>query len=245
MAKKSEIKVGVISDVHVPFHDKRSCKIALDYLQESKLDKLVLMGDILDFVAISRYGKSLKRRAALSDEINEGLQFLAEVREKFPKTEIIFTKGNHEDRWDRYISDHAPEFRDLPALRLENMLELEKLNIKYVKDKFKINGMIFYHGDGRCSRNGGYTVTAWMNHFMNSVIIGHIHRQAIIYKRYGTGQTMLGVENPCLAQLDPEYDKGGTCNWQQGGTILTMNHNSHVNVPYPFRIEGSKLYGAM
>jgi UDP-2,3-diacylglucosamine pyrophosphatase LpxH len=245
MSKKPELRVGVLSDIHVPFQDKKATKMALEYLENSNLDKLVLLGDIADFLAVSRYGKSLHRRASLNDELEQTKDFLADVRDRFPKTDIIYTKGNHEDRWDRYVTDRAPEFGELGILRLPKVLELKKMGIKWEKDKFCLNGMIFYHGDGRCSRNAGYTATAWMNHFMKSCIIGHIHRSAVIYKRYGTGQTMVGVENPCLCELDPEYDKGGTCNWQHGGTLLLMNTGSHINTPYPFRIEGNKIYGTI
>ena len=118
MSKRSELRVGVLSDIHVPFHDKKATKMALDYLENAGLDKLVLLGDIADFIAVSRYGKSLRRRASLVDEIDQTISFLDEVKARFPKTELIYTKGNHEDRWDRYITDHAPEFGELDILRL-------------------------------------------------------------------------------------------------------------------------------
>ena len=237
--------VGVISDIHIPFEDKRATAIALDYLESLKLDKLVLLGDIVDFMAISRFSRTLWRRAQLQDELDEAVGFLDDVKKRFKKQEILFLKGNHEDRWDRYLIDRAPEFQSVREFDLKSMLKLKDLGIKWVEDKIKMNGMIFYHGDGRCSRNSGYTVSAWMRHFCQSTIIGHIHRQAVVHKRYGVGDIMVGIENGCLCEMDPDYEKSGTSDWQHGGTVLLMDSSSHVNTPYQFQIIGNKLYGSI
>jgi predicted phosphodiesterase len=245
MARKTELKVGVISDVHCPYQDKKATKMALDYLEGHKLDKLFLLGDIIDFISISKFGTSLKRKSGLRDEVNETIQFLSDVKKRFPKTELIYTRGNHEERWDKYIIDHAPALEEVEGMRVQDVLKLKDLGIKWVPDKIRLNRMIFYHGTGRCSANAGATVKAWMDALYSSVIIGHIHRQAVISKRVGMGEEVIGVENPCLCEMDPDYIKGGTANWQQGGTLLTMNLNTYVNTPYPFRIENKKLYGAI
>ena len=246
MTRKGKQLVGVIGDIHVPFQDKRSTKLALDYLSSLKLDKLVLIGDLFDFLSISSYRRTLLSRANLSEELEQAKEFLSDLRKKMGRgVEMVYLKGNHEDRWNRYLSDRAPELEGVNHFDLKSILDLKSFNIKWVPKKWIYNGMIFYHGDGRCSRNSGYTVTSWIRHFKQSTIIGHIHRLGVVYNRCGDGRVMVGIENGCLCEMDPDYEKSGTSDWQHGGTVLEMDINSHVNFPHQFQILGSKVYGCI
>jgi hypothetical protein len=50
-------RVGILSDVHVPYHDEVAVLAAVHHLAELGLDALLLNGDIGDFYALSRWIK--------------------------------------------------------------------------------------------------------------------------------------------------------------------------------------------
>ncbi len=241
MGSKTKKLVGVISDIHIPFEDPLALRLSLEYLKELDIDELMLMGDIVDFLAISRFNKTLERRASLNNEIEQSLTFLDNVRMMFKKIPITYIKGNHENRWDTYLIEKSPELLGVRGMSFREKMCLKELNIRWEEKKVIENDMVFYHGEGRSGKYAGDTVKHWMHHFMSSVIIGHIHKQAVIYQRTGTGKNIVGIENPALCLLDPDYEKSGTCNWQQGGTVIEMDFSKKINTPYPFRIQDGEL----
>ena len=54
--------VGILSDVHVPYHSEIAVAAAVGYLKDQELSGLLLNGDIADFYAISRYMKDPRQR---------------------------------------------------------------------------------------------------------------------------------------------------------------------------------------
>jgi len=241
--RKTKLK-GVISDIHVPFHDVAATAQAIEYLKDAGIDELTLLGDICDFMAVSRFSRSLERRAGLKYELDSTIEFLDVVRQTFKKIKINYVCGNHEERWEKYLMDKSPELIGLEGMTIQEKLRLKDFNIQWHETKYIDNDMVFYHGVGRSSGDAGGSVKLWLNHFMTSVIIGHVHKQAVLYKRTGTGRVLVGIENPTLSQLDPEYEPTGTSNWQQGGTVLLMDYANNVNIPYPFQICNGKLYAS-
>ena len=60
--------VGILSDVHVPYHSEIAVAAAVGFLKEQNLAGLLLNGDIADFYAISRYMKDPKQRDFKGDQ---------------------------------------------------------------------------------------------------------------------------------------------------------------------------------
>lgn len=50
-------KIGVLSDIHFPYHNLEALRVAIAYLREQEIDCLYLNGDIFDFYSISRHEK--------------------------------------------------------------------------------------------------------------------------------------------------------------------------------------------
>lgn len=242
---KTKKRVGVLSDIHLPFEDPVALPLAIEYLKEHRIQELFLNGDICDFLAISRFNKTLERRAALRVELDSTLEFLAHLKRTFRGIPIRYIKGNHESRWDRFLIESSPELIGLPGMSLPERLKLKEFDITWHEDKIIENDLVFYHGEGRSSREAGGSVKMWLRHFMASVIIGHIHKQAVIYQRTGTGRVIVGIENPALCLMDPEYEHTGTCNWQQGGTIIDMDFSKKINTPHPFQIQEGEVFGSL
>jgi hypothetical protein len=55
-------RVGILSDVHVPYHDEIALRAAVDRLAGERIDALVLNGDCADFYGISRWEKDPSKR---------------------------------------------------------------------------------------------------------------------------------------------------------------------------------------
>jgi len=55
--------------------------------------------------------------------------------------------------------------------------------------------------------------------YWESFIQGHVHRAGIVYKT-AWSKLAVGIENPCLCRLDPEYIGRKATNWQSGFTSI-------------------------
>ena len=123
-------RTGIVNDLHIPYHDKTAVDLVLNAFDSIKIDRLIINGDLLDFYNIHMHGpKSPTVQEDLLEEIMQGQAFLSDLRKKFPKIEIIYLFGNHENRLDRFILKNAKAFWNI--LRLEKMLDLKRFNIDY------------------------------------------------------------------------------------------------------------------
>jgi hypothetical protein len=126
--------VGILSDIHVPFHSEVALQAAVGHFKTVGIDALILNGDTCDFYAISRWIKDPKKRD-FRGEITAATQLLAWLRQEFPGVPIIFKSGNHEERWRHWLWQHAPEISDDPRMGLDQWLELAEHGIELVEDQ--------------------------------------------------------------------------------------------------------------
>ena len=114
-------KFVVISDLHIPYQDEEAIKAFLRFIKQNPVDTVILNGDILDMYDCSSFDKDPDRINSLQEELNLATKFFAKLRKMLPKAEIVFIKGNHEYRLERYLMKH-PELFSLEALKLPNLL---------------------------------------------------------------------------------------------------------------------------
>ena len=82
-------EILVLSDIHIPFHDKKALNIALQYAKDC--DTILLNGDIIDFYGLSRFIKN-PEKSFINHEIEIAKEFLQMLRSNF-KGEILFKVG--------------------------------------------------------------------------------------------------------------------------------------------------------
>ena len=92
----AEIETVFLPDCHVPYLDERAWYKALDFIEESDPNDVVILGDFLDFYYLSSYDK-FPGFKAVGDEIAEGKLRLQELRQVF-KGVVVYCEGNHEYR---------------------------------------------------------------------------------------------------------------------------------------------------
>ncbi len=117
-------RVGIVSDIHVPYHSERAWEAAMRKLAENECDGILINGDFCDFYRISRYEKDPGARS-FADELRMCIEGLEWIRAWFPKARIVLKEGNHEERWDHFIWTRAPELYNVEACRIQELLKLK------------------------------------------------------------------------------------------------------------------------
>ncbi len=125
----------VLSDVHLPFHDKKTVELAIDEAKKHKVKGVLLNGDILDQHELSRFEKSPSDPRYV-DEIKMGRQFLAYLRYHLPRARIVWKDGNHEERLFSYLVSKAPALFGLDVITLPLLLDFARYKVAdYVSDR--------------------------------------------------------------------------------------------------------------
>ena len=164
-------KFVVVSDIHFPFQDDNAIKAFFKFLKEHTVDTIILNGDILDFYDVSSFDKDPDRINSLQKEINLAKRFFKRLREVSPNSKIIFIKGNHSERLERYLKKH-PELYSLDVLKLPNLLGLQEFDIEYADKYYKLGSLKITHGS-IVRKFSGYTAHAEMDKNDCSGISGH------------------------------------------------------------------------
>ena len=122
-------KIGILSDVHIPYHDEAALQIALEYLYKEGIDALYLNGDIADMYSVSRWERDPRLRD-FPGEMESVRDFLGMLAENFQN--IVFKEGNHEERYERLIFSQMPDLVGLSEFDLAELLHLRKLGITHL-----------------------------------------------------------------------------------------------------------------
>lgn len=176
------MRVGVIADLHLP-HDRPGY---LEFVQDSfeawQVDKIVFIGDVIDFHAISFHDIDPHGRSA-EDERCEALQRLDAWKESFP--EALVTIGNHDARAIRkaqaagipshFLKDYA-EVWDTPSWDWQLVHEVE--------------GVLYEHGTGTSGKDAAYNRAIERR---QSVVMGHTHTYPGVKWHCGPRDMIFGV----------------------------------------------------
>lgn len=223
----------ILSDIHIPYHDQAALAIALEFARDWKPTVIVLNGDILDAQEISSHPKDKHNPITFQDEINEARQFLRVLRHDHKKARIYYTMGNHENRLERYLTQHAPELSSVTSLALDELLDLQALGIEFIDQRCKLIVPPFeiFHGS-IIRKDAGNSVRGHMTRRGGSVAMGHTHRMGIVARTDRNG-VHWGVENGHLSDPDPDWTHDP--DWQQGfscieetdGVVSIRQHHIH------------------
>lgn len=231
-------RIGVLNDVHGPWNDEKATKLCLDVLKDIEVDEIILNGDILDFYNINAHGpKHPDIRQNLDDEIDWGIEFFSNLRKQFPDIPILFIFGNHEWRLGRFIMNNCPTFWNM--LRLEKMLNLESLNIRYIpyNDAHRIGKTKLFVQHSPPSYSENAAMTSLKKKLNGSFIYGCTHRLDYAVKTDVFGEYQEVFMNGWLGSTTATnehkkvygYAKGHE-NWQQGFSIVTITECNQYDV---------------
>lgn len=198
-------KIGILSDIHVPFHSLEALTCAIKYLREQEIDCLYLNGDTFDFYSISRHEKEKDLRD-FPREIDMARNFLQKLRDIFPTIPIYFKAGNHENRFQRYLFSQAEEFAGLHELQFDKFFRMDHLKIEWVEDwqGMEMGDLLVCHGHEIMAGGMNPSQTTFNKTFCNT-LIGHVHRTTSTIKKNGFKKFIHSYSTGCLTHLSPKY----------------------------------------
>lgn len=214
-------KIGVIADVHIPFHDEKALRTALGWLRDEDIDTLILNGDIADFYAFSRWAKDPR----LVDPQRDYLmvkEFLRILRREFPTATMYWAEGNHEYRWHTYLSLNAPLIAEMRVgLGMEELFDLRKLKIKWSPriEVLQVGEISVLHGHEFNGISAQVNAARGLfNKAKNTAVIGHLHQRSTHTEPRLKSKPITTWSVGCLCQLHPDY---ATINkWSHGVMLI-------------------------
>ncbi|WP_026415403.1 metallophosphoesterase [Actinomadura oligospora] len=255
-------RIVVISDLQIPYHDRRALKNVVRFIGDFQPDLLIQIGDLNDYETPSRWNLGTKleyaQRVKSDSEVTKR-EFFAPVREVYDGLFKVF-EGNHDLRPRTYLSDKAPalaEFSD--DVHFSKLLDFDGFGVELAEPFMKLGpGTVGIHGHEikGMSQIAGTTAFNHATKANANVIMGHTHRLGI--RRGTTGNATTGfttrwgfevghLMDPSKAQY---LGAGAVANWQKGFGLLYVGNQdvSPVEVDVhrdgSFVVEGER-YGAL
>lgn len=234
-------RVGILSDIHVPYHDEVAVRAAVDHLGEAGVAAILLNGDTCDFYSISRWQKDPTKRD-FKGELTACREFVAWLREQFPEIPIVLKAGNHEERWTHYIWQHAPELSDDRLMSLVSWLHLEQHDVQYVDDQrpVMVGKLPVLHGH-ELPKGLAAPVNVARGAFLrtlSTVLVGHSHRSSGHAESDMWHNEIFTWSTGCLCDMTPEYARINR--WNHGAAIVTVEAGGEFSVEN-FRISKGKV----
>lgn len=238
--------IVAISDMQVPYHDKRALENIIHFVKDFKPTEVVTVGDEMDMQTISKWSKGTKLE--YEGSIGRDRDETCSIMERLGVSHMA--RSNHTDRLFNTVSLRAPGLLGLPELNIQNFFRMDDLGIKYHEDPYELApDWLLMHGDeGSANSTAGQTALGLAKRTGTSIICGHTHRQAIIpysqsHASSGGGiisKTIYGFETGNVMDYrKARYIKGGLFNWQQGFGILYVDGKTVTPVAVPIQRDGS------
>lgn len=234
--------VVILNDLHFPMQCNKSIDIALTVIDELQPKSIVINGDSLDMLAISRYPKDIRTGFSLLDERVEYHKFLSSLIEISDGAEIIEVHGNHSGdstfgRWWRYLSDRIGELACLPEIKdtlsYQNIFLGQYQNYVKMCDFVELTkDLVVLHGEV-VRKFGGYSARGTLEKYYQSSIMGHTHRVGSTAQRIPSigrkaEKQIYAWEMGCMCDLNPLY--GSAPNWQNAFGIVSLGEDDSFSV---------------
>lgn len=212
----------VISDIHLPYHDKRAIELAVNEGRQRGIAGIILNGDILDFYQISRFSRD-PSRPRVKAEIEKGQQLLEWLRSQFRRARIVFKEGNHDERMKTYLADRAPELFDLDDMQLPNLLRAANYGVEWVGDRrtIQLGKLPIIHGH-EYQGSGGVMPARWLFiRAWSSALCGHFHQPSHFPVTSLDNREMSVWSTGCACFLHPYYRRRNP--WRHGFAMVEIS----------------------
>lgn len=222
-------RVLILNDVHIPYHDLKALKLALNYGKDHNCNAILLNGDILDFFQLSRYIKD-RRLRDFAGELELGMQFLESLQEF--NCPIYYKVGNHEERYENYLKTVAPELLGVNNFRLSELLQFGKYGVTEIKSKqlIKLGNLNVLHGHefGHSFFSPVNAARGLYTRAKADSVIGHHHQTSEHSEKDLNGNVVTTYSLGCLCGLQPEYMPFNK--WNHGFAFVTFEPNGEFEV---------------
>ena len=225
-------RVGILSDIHVPYHNIEALTVAITYMKKQKVDALLLNGDTIDCHRLSRFIKDPKKRNFKLEL--DTFKALFDVLEKQLKCKIYFKMGNHEERYEHFLQEKAGELIGIEEFEFENIIKARARGIEIIGDKriMKLNSLNGIHGHeyvGGISAPVNIARGLYMRG-KTSAFQGHNHSTSEHTEPDMNGKITTTFSIGCLSELHPMYMPLNK--WNHGCADVDLDQNGE---DYEFR----------
>jgi predicted phosphodiesterase len=232
-------KLAVLSDIHVPYHSIAALTAAFDKISEEKPDAILLNGDTVDFYGLSRFMKDPRKRSLAHElkALNELLDVLGQFNAK-----IIYKLGNHDERYEHYLMQKAPELLGIPEFELQHLLKAKERGMDVVGEKriIKANKLNIIHGHEYPSVFSPVNIARGL--YMKgkvSAMQGHNHQVSEHTETDMNGDIVTTWSVGCLCELNPAYMPLNR--WGQGMGMVDLSDNGKDFEVRNYRIYKGKI----
>lgn len=242
-----ERSIVVCSDFHIPFHDVEALRAFFNFLYEYQPDELILNGNINDCTSFSTHPRlrDLANVFRTGRPERERWFAIAELlRQILPNSKIVYIGSQCHEGWiDQWAQMSPILVEDHENYSVPGWFKLADFLIDYkpeIYDPIGNKELIITHGTIARAK-GGSSGYATMDAEGTSVIVGHTHRLAQVFKTTSRGETV-AVECGCLCDRTPWYHLKGKrlmMDWQQGFVLLNIKGNSFSTQCVPIIRDGN------
>lgn len=183
---KTETNVGIVGDLHSPFTREEYLQFCIDTFKTYKVNKIVLIGDIIDN-HYSSYHETIPDGKSAGDELSEAIKKLADWIKAFPTADVCI--GNH----DAIIHRKAIT-AGLSRRWIKEYNEVLGAPKWHFEMDHEINGVIYTHG------TGGSGSKAALNRALNlrqPVVQGHLHTEFGVQYNASKKDLLFGLQVGC------------------------------------------------
>lgn len=225
-------RVGIINDIHLPYHNLEALTACFDFLKKEEPDAIFINGDVLDIHQLSYFEKDPEKKHFFQ-ELEIFKQFFDVLKKTFD-VKIYFKFGNHEERYQRFLFQKAKELVGVKEFELENIIKARAEGIEIIKDKriVIINGLPFVHGH-EFGRGFFSPVNAARGLFLrakHTAVQGDCHSTSEHVEKDLLGKMMTTWSVGCLCGLTPQWLPINK--WNAGFAKMDLDSNG---IEYEFR----------
>jgi len=218
-------KVGILSDVHLPYHNLDALTEALRYLAEEKVDAVLLNGDTIDCHMLSRFMKDPKKRD-FKYELDT-LRAFFDILDKVLGAKIYFKIGNHEARYEHFLYQKAGELVGIEDFEFANLIKARERGIQIIESNryMKLNELNGIHGHeyiGGISAPVNVARGLYLRGKV-SAFQGHNHSTSEHTETDMNGKITTTWSIGCLSELHPAYMPLNK--WNHGFAYVELDDN--------------------
>jgi hypothetical protein len=267
--KKGENKpelVVFVGDQQAPFQDQDLHEKFCQWLADYQPDRGVLIGDTIDLPTISRHPDTPEQNPSVQECIDIGHQILRDYVESSESTNWVKLEGNHDYRLRRAVIDNLRDFYGLrrgkgrneipenPLLDVEHLLRLDELGIEFIRPdgdwkqaQYQVSPYLAARHGWLAKKGSGTSALASLEHLGYSIVVGHTHRQSLVYKTKhdinGKPATITGVETGCMCRVEGGLGYAVAPDWLNGFATAWVWPDGRFKIDLATYVNGVLYYG--
>ena len=223
---------GIVSEAHQAF-----CRVA----KKLKPAAVIMNGDILDGARISRHARIMwEKQPEMKDEIHAVQDRMAEIERAAQGAKLLRCIGNHDSRYENYLSSRVNEFEEMWGMTLLDYLPRWEAGWAVHLNHGTDGWVAVRHRPVSGGIHSAYNSTLKAGvHYAH----GHLHKLQVTPWGDYRGRRY-GVDTGTLAEpYGPQfnYTEAGPVNWCSGFAVLTF-HEGRLLPPELAVVEHGKTW---